>query len=99
VNVFGITIHRGSCPERERPFVVYRNGADHETIEDLRLCAEQLRVSYRLTGHQHWDSTGQHGAGCTKCISDRQVLDEIRALLSRPGIRAVMEMQRGAHRR
>ncbi len=40
---------------------------------------------FQFLGHQHWDSTGRHGAGCEKCVEQyklyRELMDRIDAAL------------------
>jgi len=50
--------------------------------EALWRVVEAAGEARRLTGHQHWDSTGQHGAGCEKCIADRPIVEKIREALA-----------------
>lgn len=51
-------------------------------IERLR---EVLRLAKTMAGHNHWDRTQQHGAGCPKCIEQTAVCRAIDVDLSKSG--------------
>lgn len=89
MTIFGLSIHWGPC--KRETVIEYREGVVQEDVTEMVL---QLCHAYRLTGHLHWDSTGQHGAGCEKCIADRKIKDSIDKTLRRPGIVPIVDLVR-----
>jgi len=46
---------------------------------------EGLKKAIATFGHDHWDSTMKHGAGCTTCIEQSEARRFIGAILSKEG--------------
>ena len=51
-----------------------------ENDELRRMVREMRTLASSMTGHQHWDHTMQHGAGCQLCITQREAMDRIAEL-------------------
>jgi len=68
--------------------------ANVESVWELLQQNDQLRAALRdlmdnIGGHEHWDSTGMHGAGCMTCAQQREAKDRARAALA--GVQAKEE--------
>jgi len=56
--------------------------------EIITLAAEKevmkkaLKLIYDMAGHNHWDATMQHGAGCPLCIKQREIIKKIEGMYS-----------------
>lgn len=50
-----------------------------------RAAAEAILSRLCYGGHNHWDRTGQHGAGCETCEAQRRNREEVEALRDHPG--------------
>jgi hypothetical protein len=63
---------------------VTRDISRRQYVERARRLTEGLRdlLDNGGWGHSHWDPTGQHGAGCSTCITQREARDRARSLLS-----------------
>ena len=41
-----------------------------------------LKLVYDMAGHNHWDNTMQHGAGCPLCIKQREIIQKIEGMFA-----------------
>ncbi len=55
--------------------------AQAEAIRLLRAAAEAL-LAAPIWGHNHWDHTMRHGAGCEICIDQRKAKEAFSAALA-----------------
>lgn len=67
-----------TCPTCGEPVVVegrttlYYRSTAKDRIKELEAKLERVKKAiddnlWRMLGHNHWDSTMSHGAGCEKC--------------------------------
>ena len=81
---------RAEAAEAEKEEWVARTAAASERWEAAEARCARLQQALRDLlenggwGHSHWDSTGQHGAGCSTCIQQREAKERARAALAGP---------------
>ncbi len=61
--------------------------------EELLAARKALKMTHRMFGHNHWDSTMQHGTGCEKCIEQITILDVVRKAEGQPHLARLLEQE------
>lgn len=75
---FGGNIYRVEHDFLEDRAPIYRR-VPFAVVLGLVSAASEAR---QMTGHNHWDHTMQHGAGCSLCITQREIMERNRAALA-----------------
>ena len=74
--------HNGSdmpCMQCDNEMLVAENKKLRNQLKALHDATIVLRNG--MGGHNHWDSTMQHGAGCETCIRQREAREEAHRLI------------------
>jgi hypothetical protein len=53
----------------------------NEKLEKIKKACELYKEASYQSHSGHWDSTGQHGAGCPECIRARELRDKADKIL------------------